>query len=653
MKKKSLTVMLMVSVAVLMSGASQCKKPEVVELAIFHTNDLHSRYVADRVDPFHRGGYARVATLLKELRQAAPVNLTLDGGDYSEGTFYFYADAGVNSLKLMQQMGYDATVLGNHDFLTGPDLFVNSILSAGVSFPVLAANLDTSAYSGAAQLHKALLPSVIKNVGGIKVGLIGLTTYDITYSSYMEPVRILDAVQSANDLAKQMRPNVDVLIVISHNANPYNVAAAAQIYGIDAIVSGHSHVEMDKAILVKNMGRDVAVVEAGSHGSFLGDLRFSVDKTNKTVQFKSYQLRPITQDIAEDPTIAQMVSDQDKAINAKYKDDMSRVVAQADIDFLTKGEGETTLGAFAVKAYREASGADLALEELTLTGLGFPSGPVTVMDLRNVVPHIYNPATNKGWTLHRWNAKGSDLALVLHVFYTLSAAMPLGSPTGWLAADNVDIMWDPTRVGKTARGLPPIRAIWIGGKLLEGDARYNVAIADGMVLALTQVNAIAGLGLDLSDMKDTGIDVGDAMVTLATQKGTLSLSDFGLGKHVRSKFSDLALAYYGINWDGKTVTVEVENRGMQASTDGATLTCGAAMTNNPALPDQWDTLVPTTTIGTGRVGALASGVSTQLTMPWGGSVFSGPGVRVIRCEITGGGDTYFVNNVAVRTYALK
>src|SRR5207248_7031931 len=121
---------------------------------IFHTNDIHSHMRASRSVPFELGGLARLKTLLDSLRPQRESSITLDAGDWSEGAWYYSVDAGANMLQALDRLGFDATCLGNHDFLNGPDDVLTTIQKAGVSFPVLAANLDMSGYPSAAELKK-------------------------------------------------------------------------------------------------------------------------------------------------------------------------------------------------------------------------------------------------------------------------------------------------------------------------------------------------------------------------------------------------------------------------------------------------------------------------------------------------------------------
>ncbi len=626
-------------------GACKPTDSNTVELTIFHTNDLHSHLRATKADPFGLGGLARLSTLLQRLRATTPVSLTLDAGDWSEGTWYYNIDEGANMLRFLTMLGYDATCLGNHDFLNGPDQIIKTISSAQPGFPVLAANLDLSQYANATKLSPLLPATAIKTVGGLKVGLIGLTTFDPTYSGYIAPVNILNPIDIATTLANELRPQVDVLILISHNAFTTNEELAQAVPGVDAVISGHTHLKVAQAVLVQNAGKQVPVVETGAWGKFLGDLKLSVDTTHHTVQFKSYRLQAVSPDLAEDPAVAQEVDAQDAALNKQYSDDVSRVVAHADFDLLRSDTAESPLGNLAVKAYRSATGSDLSLEEISLTGVDLAQGPLTLMDLHDVIPHIYNPTTGREWTLNVWNARGSDLVLAFNIFYTMSGLMPLSSPLGWLSVDNVQIVWDPSLRGAGSLG-PAVKRISVGGSLLDPAQRYTATITSGLLYALQMANKDFSLGVDLSQVTDTGIEAWRSVVNYATSAKELSSGVLGVGGHALTAQANLAINYYGINWDDHELSVEVDNNGESASVP-AQVTCSSGLPNDPVSFDT--SLQKWTRIGQVSIPAINAGSSMIVQMPWDSSKLVS-GLWPVQCGVMMSGDPYTANNTAERVF---
>jgi 2',3'-cyclic-nucleotide 2'-phosphodiesterase (5'-nucleotidase family) len=655
--KKHILVIVLALFGLTVVSATSCKGTgsNSVELTIFHTNDIHSHLRSAKIDPFGLGGLARLSTLLTQLRKSAPVSVTLDGGDYSEGAWYFSVDTGANMLKAMGMMGYDAACLGNHDFLIGPDQIIRTMKDAGTPFPVMAANLEMSDYPRAAELKQVLPATTIKNVGGLKIGIIGLTTFELLYDSYMAPVHITNHLEAATKYALALRPQVDVLILVSHNNFEVNALLGRAVPGIDAVISGHSHKKVPTAVMVQNAGRSVPIVETGEWGKFLGELKLTVDTSTKAVQFKGYQLHPVTSDLPEDPKLVAFINQQDAALDAQFHDDVNRVVADTEFDLIQNDNVESGLGNLAVKAYRASTHADLAMEEISLTGVSMAHGPATLMDLHDVVPHIYDYPTGKEWKLRVWNAKGSDLALMINVLYTVDGLMPLGSPVGWLSAENAVIVWDPgikkiplkDAIAQT-RAIPAVKSITIGGQPLDNGARYKVALADGLITAMTQANEKLHLNLDISDMQDSGIEAWQSVVDYATAAKKLTLQDLRVGGRTFTQTPDLAIFYYGMDTDGSKITVEVQNLGLQGAPAG-NLFCSTGLPNDfvsySTEAQKW------TRIGTVAVPPLAPGASTSVSIPWNTSTLA-RGYWPVECTAQVVGDKYTPNNTAQKVFRL-
>jgi len=139
------------------------------QLTILHTNDMHSH-----VHPFESGrnkgigGMAQRATIIKEIREEGNQVLLLDAGDIFQGTPYFNVYGGELEFKLMSEMSYDASTIGNHDFDNGLDGLIKQLPHA--KFPFIVSNYDFSDTN----MHNKYLKYKVFNKGGIKVGVFGI-----------------------------------------------------------------------------------------------------------------------------------------------------------------------------------------------------------------------------------------------------------------------------------------------------------------------------------------------------------------------------------------------------------------------------------------------------------------------------------------------
>src|SRR6266403_2651201 len=140
-------------------------------ITILHTNDTHSQ-----IDPIlendktyaGKGGVARRATLVKRVRKENPNTLMIDAGDVLQGTPYFNFYKGEVEYKAMSLIGYDAGTIGNHEFDNGVESLAKAYQFA--NFDIVSTNYDVRGTA----LEGKIKPYVIRNVGGVRIGLFGL-----------------------------------------------------------------------------------------------------------------------------------------------------------------------------------------------------------------------------------------------------------------------------------------------------------------------------------------------------------------------------------------------------------------------------------------------------------------------------------------------
>lgn len=268
----------------LQGDANHRKSVERLELLLLHTNDLHSR-----IEPFPanhplagKGGIANLATLIQQHKKQNPNVLLLDCGDVFQGTPYFNLFGGALEYQWMQNMGYHATTMGNHDFDNGIDHLAN-MLEKNPGIAMLNCNYDLSK----TRLKNLVKPYKLVKMGGKTIGItgVGISPENLILDRmipglvYQEPVV---ALQKTVDYLRN-EAHCDAVFVISHLGYSYDtdkiddLKLAAQTHGITAIVGGHTHTFLDKATEVKNaVQQTVLVNQAGWGGLMLGQLRFSI-----------------------------------------------------------------------------------------------------------------------------------------------------------------------------------------------------------------------------------------------------------------------------------------------------------------------------------------------------------------------------------------
>ncbi|MTI30947.1 metallophosphatase [Xanthovirga aplysinae] len=260
-----------------------------VKLTVLHTNDTHSR-----IEPFPEGsgklsglgGMAQRATLIKKIRAEEENVLLLDAGDIFQGTPYFNYFGGELEYKLMSEMGYDATTLGNHDFDNGLEGLKKQLPHARFDF--LIANYDFSDTI----LKDNFKPYKIFNKGALKIGVFGLgieldgLVPNVNYGKTL----YLDPVLKAKGMVRKLKDEeCDLIICLSHLGYAYedntisDLKLAAKVDGIDLIIGGHTHTFLDKPTVVKSpSGNKVLINQVGWSGINLGRIDFNFHRKSKS-----------------------------------------------------------------------------------------------------------------------------------------------------------------------------------------------------------------------------------------------------------------------------------------------------------------------------------------------------------------------------------
>ncbi|NOY23107.1 MAG: bifunctional metallophosphatase/5'-nucleotidase [Acidobacteria bacterium] len=263
--------------------------PRKNTLHIIHTNDLHSH-----IDPFPKtdrrypgmGGYARRATLFKELRNRYQNTLFVDAGDVFQGTPYFNYYEGKLDYELMSKLGYEIGTLGNHDFDNGVDKLLAAMQKC--NFAMVNANYAVTN----PLLRNRLKPYTIVHRANSKIGVFGL---GVTFRGLVTPdhhlgLEYTDPVATAKRTVQQLRDieHCDMAICLSHlgidgaSGEPGDIQLAEQVEGIDVIIGGHSHTFMDSPMMVSTpSGWTTLIHQVGWAGIWVGHIKVVIGENGK------------------------------------------------------------------------------------------------------------------------------------------------------------------------------------------------------------------------------------------------------------------------------------------------------------------------------------------------------------------------------------
>lgn len=278
-------------------------------LTILHVNDTHSHLLPygpkDAQGTGTWGGMARLATLIGMNRMTEPNVMLFHSGDFFVGDFMFQEYVGVEELEIMKALQYDALELGNHEFDLFPQTLEYVLNQAGFpagpgTFPVLCANLDMS---GDPVLANFVRPYTIKQIGNTKIGIFGLMTEMANQISNPSPVIVMPPLNVVSAWIDTLRNghDCDIVICLSHMGVDMDQAVAANIPGIDIIVGGHTHTQIDAPIQIGN----TLILQAYEFARYLGKLKIVVD--NGVVLNWNYQLQSVDSSIPAEPTLAGLI----------------------------------------------------------------------------------------------------------------------------------------------------------------------------------------------------------------------------------------------------------------------------------------------------------------------------------------------------------
>lgn len=330
--------LLLFGVLTLATAASMPAAAE--DLVILHSNDTHSLIDPDRDG---RGGVLQRKAIIDSVRKAEKNVILVDAGDMVQGTLYFKYFKGDVEYPLMNMLGYDIRILGNHEFDNG----LNDLAKhyKNVKSARLSANYDFSQ----TPLKGMFDPYVIKKIGGKKVGFIGINVDPkslISQENY-EGLVYKDVIPTANATAAYLKNDkkCDLVVVVSHigvkkdNDKPTDYDLAKASKDIDIIIGGHSHTVIEPgnkgkypSVVENAEGKPVLVAQTGKYGKKLGYIKIDLDQLkNLTADKYDYELIEVT-----DRFPAEQLDKKVQAFIAPYKAKVdsvnNRVIAQSMYD---------------------------------------------------------------------------------------------------------------------------------------------------------------------------------------------------------------------------------------------------------------------------------------------------------------------------------
>ena len=406
------------------------------------TRDAHAftylDYVAAAQNYGKMGGFAHMATLIKQMKANRPGALLLDGGDTWQGSGTALWTNGQDMVDAALALGVD--VMTPHWEMTLGEKrvmeIVNGDFKGKVSF--IAQNIKTADFG-----DMVFNPYVMKVQNGIQVAIIGQAfpytpianpryfTPDWTFGIQEENMqKTIDEVRSKG---------AKVVVLLSHNGMDVDLKMASRIRGLDAILGGHTHDGVPIPVKVKNVGGVTLVTNAGSNSKFLGVLDFDV-KGGKPVDFR-YKLFPIFSNmIPADPTMNKLIA----KVRAPYEAKLNEKLATTEGLLYRRGNFNGSFDQLILDGLMAQKNAEIAFSPgfrwgtsllpgqaitrenlLDQTAITYPYTTVTNMSgetiktiLEDVADNLFNPDP--------YYQQGGDMVRVGGMQYTIDPAQTAG-----------------------------------------------------------------------------------------------------------------------------------------------------------------------------------------------------------------------------------
>jgi 2',3'-cyclic-nucleotide 2'-phosphodiesterase (5'-nucleotidase family) len=393
----------LVSTVPTLASAAAALNPDTVCISILHTTDLHGHILPtfDYDGTPDRGGLARCATQITRWRGENPNSILIDVGDVYQGTDVSLRNKGALMIDLLNHLEYDAWVVGNHEFNWGMECFERALQQS--SMPVLAANMVMEGkcpgeFPDAQHPFARIQPFILKEVAGIKLAIIGVTTPGMPFWLWPEFTRGLDFRHPVEPvrrtIADARRRGVDAIVLTGHMglktrsggddfANTV-MALTSEFPEITVFIAGHTHQDIPSRLT-----NGVLFTQADHFGIHVGRVDLLFDRVSKKLLRREAISELMDKRFAFDPAIISRAKSQ----LTESKDALSEPIGELAETLRSRSDPgrpsdlEKLIGAAIMEALVERNvPVDGVMHGTFGDKVDLVAGPKNVHDIWNVIP---------------------------------------------------------------------------------------------------------------------------------------------------------------------------------------------------------------------------------------------------------------------------
>jgi 5'-nucleotidase / UDP-sugar diphosphatase len=384
---------------------------DALQLTILHINDPHAHYI-----PYSKkgsdkliGGFAKAQTIVTEQKNRSGKDggyaLLLMAGDLLTGTPFSAVFKGKLGVALMNEMGFDAMTVGNHEFDYGQENLLSEMFSR-IKFPLLSANIKTN------KGKNLFNERIVREIPGhsTRIVILGLTTAGTpiaTLPSNVEGLVFEDPVASAISALQEFSEK-DLVIALTHLGVEEDKKLAGACPKIDIIIGGHSHTALFRPL---RFGKTI-ICQAGAYAEYVGKLVVNV--RDGEVEGYAGELVPLGPGVAEDTKIASIIETYKGQMNSVWRQAVGRTsVFLEGTRSVVRSDKPSNLGKLTAYNMALNSGTDAALLNAGAIRESINAGEITLTDVFTALPFSD--------TIVKLDIRGSDLQRVLQRSLDLKA----------------------------------------------------------------------------------------------------------------------------------------------------------------------------------------------------------------------------------------
>lgn len=376
---------------------------DTIQVSILHTTDLHGHILptSDYAGNPDLGGFARCVTQIKNWRRQNRNSILIDIGDVYQGTDVSLRTNGTLMIDLFNHLKYDAWIIGNHEFDWGIDTFARVVGKSAM--PVLAANMSiggkpTDKGADSKSVWSTIQPYILKDVAGIKIAIIGVTTPGMTFWFRPEFIRDLDfqhAVEPVRRaIARAREEGADAIVLAGHMglkprtggddfANNVN-ALTSECPQVAAFIAGHTH-----QTVPNRETNGVLLTQADHFGIHVGRVDLTFDRESKKMLSRQAHCELMDNRIPMDHVVLSRARTLLVDSARTLVEPIGTLTETLRVRGRTRelGEVEALIGTAMIESLRERGlTADGAMHGVFDTESNFIAGPKTVNDIWDLIP---------------------------------------------------------------------------------------------------------------------------------------------------------------------------------------------------------------------------------------------------------------------------